>query len=195
MPEKIDEIFAKSQIPPEKYAEHRLSTYEKDFGHIAEEMIVDALNKKGRIVEIAQLGSEVDDRVGKVDIWIKFQGIEDPLGIQYTISTNEEEIKDKIKTLKENRWMAKKEARNDSAIKYSGNTNVVLVRGDKIKMAHYYEESQRKNVSFSEIIGDPFIGEIFEQIFKQLGEINPIKRDILKKAFERAYRQTRRSKK
>lgn len=192
MPTKMDNIFTKAQIPPKNENWYKLPDYKKNFGNEVEVLIADVLSKKGFIVEDVELGSKgsgIDDKIGKVDIWVKLEGIEDPLGIQYTISTNEKEIENKIKTLRENRWMAKKEIRGDSTIKWSGNANVVLVRGDKIKIAHYWEESQKKDVSFSDVIDDSFVGEIFQQIFKQLDEINPTKKDILMKVFNRAYRR------
>lgn len=198
MPEKMDEIFAKSQISPQKDANRHLPNYESNFGNEVEELIANTLYQKGRIVEDFELGSKgsgVDDKIGKVDIWIKFECMDDPLGIQFTMSNNEKEIEKKIQTLKENKWMAKKEARDDSVIKWSGNANVVLVRSDKIKIANYWKKSKEKGVNFSEVIDDPFVGEIFNQIFKQLGEINPIKRDILRKAFEGAHRRGKKSKK
>lgn len=163
----------------------RLPKYEKDFGNEeAEMMIVDILRSKGVVVEKIERGTKSEDCVEKVDFWIKFYGIAEPLGIQLTISDNEDKIQDKIDALRKKNWIATKEERKDGEIDWVGKANVVLLRIKKETMIRLWREGMEKRVDISKITGDEFIGGIYRQIFSQLKEADPLKSEILMKAFE-----------
>lgn len=169
-----------------------LPNYEKNFGHVAEDIIRDFVGKKaGLIVENIEKGTDEEDIKKKVDFWIKFHEIEAPIGIQYTCSDNEDLVQDKMDYLRSINNTVKKDARPDAEINWSGNTDVVLVRGNKSKMAHIWKESQEKNVSPSELVGDEFIRGFFSQIFTELEIVNPIKKEILYKAFLKAAKEAK----
>lgn len=173
---KMDDIFAKSQIRPEIETGRNFPNYEENFGNKAEKLfVVDVLknNKSARlVVENVELGTKSEDKSWKTDLWIKFRDIEVPLGIQYTFSTNEDEIRRHEEMLRERHYITKKESRDDANIRYSGNANVVLVIGDKMKIAHYWKESQKKEVDPAEVVGNEFVREIFKQIIDRLEEAN-----------------------
>lgn len=165
-----------------------LPEYEEDFGHVAEAIIRESIGKKaGMFVEKVERGTKEEDIRKKVDFWIKFVGIEEPLGIQYTISDKEDNIQEKLDFLRGRKFLVKKEKRPDSEIDWSGNANVVLVRGNKQRMAKIDKESREKNVSPADLVEDAYIRNFFSQIMVMLDEANPLKKEIIIDSIQRAY--------
>lgn len=162
--------------------------YEETFGHIAEKIIRDSIGKKaGLFIENVEQGTKPEDYRMKVDFWIKFIGVDAPLGIQYTVSDNEDKIQEKKDFLRSRNFSAKKEKRPDAEINWSGNANVVLVRGNKLKMAKIDKKSREDKVNPAELVGDEFIRGFFSQIMVELKEISPLKMQIIAEAIQSAY--------
>lgn len=157
-----------------------LPDYEENFGHIAEAIIRDSIKEKAVLfVEKVEKGTKPEDYRMKVDFWIKFVGIEEPLGIQYTVSSNEDKIQEKLDFLRSRNFLAKKEKRTDAEINWSGNANVVLVRGNKLKMAKIDRESREKNISPSKLVGEEFIRNFFSQVMIIMEEANSFRKEII----------------
>ena len=187
---KDSDFLQKTNISSSDQSDKKLPDYDETFGHIAEDIIRDSIGKRaGLFVEKVEKGTKVEDQRRKVDFWVKFAGIEEPLGIQYTVSSNENKIREKKEFLRSINFIAKKEKRPDAEINWSGKANLVLVRGNKIKMARLLEESQKKNVKPSKLIGDEFIRGFFSQIMIELDEVNPFKKKIISEAIQAAYRK------
>lgn len=175
-----------------KDGKERLPEYEDDFGHVAERIIRESLKNKEKvklIVDKIEPGLKTEDIKEKVDFWIKFKYIDEPLGIQYTCSDSEKKIKNKREELTARNWIAKKEKRENPEINWVGNANVVLVRGDKIKLARWLEKSETNKISISEIVEDKFIEDFFNQIMVEIKEINPPRALIIYKAIQHAYKE------
>lgn len=184
---KDSTFLPNENISPGDQGGRDLPDYDETFGNVAEDIIRGSIGKKAAlIVEKVEKGTKPEDYRGKVDFWIKFAGIEQPVGIQYTISDNEVKIKEKLDFLRSVSNIAKKEKRSDSEIDWAGNANVVLIRGDKRKMARCWEESQKTGVNQAELIDETFLKNFFRQVFVAIGEINPALRAILYNAMERA---------
>lgn len=166
--------MAKKNILPE---------YKEDFGHEVEEVVMDILEKRGIIVEAIEKGSKIEDIRKKVDFWLKLKGVERPIGIQYTCTDNDDIIERKIKQLKDRNWQAEKEL--PGAIGWSGKTDIVLIRGNKQKIARYYNESKEKKVSPAEVAGDEFVRGFFEQMLRQLNIFSPVKAKIIVDVFQK----------
>ncbi len=165
-----------------------LPDYEENFGHMAEAIIRSSIGKKaGLFVEKVETGTKPEDYREKVDFWIKFVGIEEPLGIQYTVSDNEDKVQEKLEFLRSRKFLAKKEKRSDSEIDWSGTANVVLVRGNKLKMAKIYKESAEKQIDPGELVGEEYIRDFFSQVKVMLEEANPLKLKIVFSAIRSAY--------
>lgn len=157
--------------------EKKFPNYEKRFGHIAEMIIRSALGKKGVIIEKVEQGTEIEDYGQKVDFWLKIMKMEDPIGIQYT--TNEEEYERKKEFLKARNFLAKKEKRSDSEINWSGNANVLVIKGNPEKMIEYWKKIELEGAKPENIVGDEFIRNFFSQVLSELSVANPKKREIL----------------
>lgn len=184
---KDSTFLPNKNIPLGDQSDKNLPNYDETFGHVAEDIIRSSIGKKAAlIVEKVEKGTKPEDYRGKVDFWIKFVGIEQPIGIQYTISDNKTKIKEKLDFLRSVNNMAKKEKHPDAEIDWSGNANVILIKGDKKKMAHCWEESQKTGVSPAELVDETFLKDFFRQVFVVIGEINPPLKTILYNAMERA---------
>jgi|SRR3989338_3954670 len=169
----------------------KLPDYEENFGHVAEVIIRDSIREKAILfVEKVEKGTKPEDYRMKVDFWIKFVGIEEPLGIQYTVSSNEDKIQEKLDFLRSRNFLAKKEKRPDAEINWSGNANVVLVRGNKLKMGKIDRESREKNVSPSKLIGEEFILNFFNQVMIMMDEANPFRKKIIYETMRAIYQET-----
>lgn len=187
---KDSDFLQKTNISSSDQSDRNLPHYEETFGHVAEDLIRGSIGKKaGLFIESVEKGTRTEDYRRKVDFWIKFASIEEPLGIQYTVSSNENKIREKKEFLRSINFVAKKEKRPDAEISWYGNANLVLVRGNKIKMARLWEESQKKNVKPSELIGNEFIRGFFSQVLIELDEVNPFKKRIISEAIRAAYRK------
>lgn len=177
-------------------AKEKLPDYEENFGHIAEAIIRDSIGKKaGMLVEKVEKGTKAEDIREKVDFWIKFREIDEPLGIQYTCSNNENKIQDKRDFLRKADNIVKKEEKPDAEIKWSGNANVILVRGNMAKLVKIWEESQKENISPAELVGDEFIRNFFSQVLSELSVVNPVKKNMLLNIFFRAAEKKQKSQK
>lgn len=193
MPETMEQMTDRGRFPSQPKSVERIPPrYEKNFGsEEAEKIMAEILLKKGPLVESVEHGTDTEDRLGKVDLWVKFLGIEAPLGLQYTITTNDKELEAHETELKARGYIAKKEYREDATIKYAGNANVILVHSNKNEVRKLWEESQSKGVSPAEIVNNKFVIDIFNQIFNRLGIVNPAQQKILSRVFIEAYRLTK----
>jgi len=146
--------------------------YDKDFGHYAESIIINAIMKEleGEAVEIVEKGTEEDDKVKKIDFWIKFKGVLVPIGIQYTISDSEEVIKKKETYLKKMNYSVPRGKRTDSRIDWHGNATAVLVRGNKETLGHYFE-GKGDSTDFPDKQRKEFVQDFFSQLFSELRRI------------------------
>lgn len=146
--------------------------YDKDFGHYAESIIIDAIMKEleGEVVEIVEKGTEEDDKVKKIDFWIKFKEVLVPIGIQYTISDSEEVIKKKEAYLKKMNYSVPRGERTDSRINWHGNATAVLVRGNKEELGHYFE-GKGDSTDLPDDQRKEFVGDFFSQLFGELRKI------------------------
>lgn len=146
--------------------------YEKNFGHYAESIIVDAIMKEleGEVIEIVEKGTEEDDKVKKIDFWIKFKGVLVPIGIQYTISDSEEVIKKKEAYLKKMNHFVPRGERTDSGINWHGNATAVLVRGDKEKLGRYFK-GKGDSTDLPNDRRKEFVRDFFGQLFSELRRI------------------------
>jgi hypothetical protein len=94
-----------------------LPKYDEDFGHQFERNLADALkNELSDIVEETEIATPEEDQKQKVDVWVKFRGISDPVGLQVTFTSNEDRKVEKEKTIKANS-LVRKEERSDALIK------------------------------------------------------------------------------
>jgi hypothetical protein len=108
-----------------------LPKYEEDFGHQFERNLASALrNKLGEIIEETEMATPEEDQKQKVDVWVKFWGIEDPIALQVTFTSNKERMDKKDKDISQNPIIKKKE-RNDALIKAPRSSDLVLVSFDK----------------------------------------------------------------
>lgn len=162
--------------------ERPLPEYEEDFGHEIEEVVMDVLTKRGLIVEAVEKGTKVEDIRNKVDFWLKLRGMDQPIGIQYTVTGSEEKIASKMKQLKDRSHQAQKET--PGTLGWSGKTDLILIKGDKKRLGDYYNKSLKMGVSPAEVVGDEFVRGFFEQLLRQLGEFNPIKARVLVNALQ-----------
>lgn len=193
MSSKLDELLARAQAQQNKKKQEtenskEMPDYEKDYGHKAEDVVIFALKNEGNFVEEIEKGTKTDDLRKKVDIWVKFYLIAEPLGIQLTISDNEDKIQDKKDVLEKRGWKAKKEKTEGSKIDWVGNVNVIMVRLNKKEVAEYEKKNNEKETSDSinkEM--SEFVGKIYRQIFKELERINPLRRDIYYKVFKEEF--------
>lgn len=111
----------------------RIGNYKRDFGHKFEENLAMTLkNELGDLVEETEMATPKEDQVDKVDVWVKFWGIPDPVALQVTFTSNESRMTQKEKSIATSP-LAKKEDREDSLIKVPGtrSSNRVLVYFDK----------------------------------------------------------------
>jgi len=190
---RIEDIVAREEAKkklqkPQSENKREIPDYEKDFGSEEAELIVmDIFKNRGLIVEEVERGTKGENCEEKVDFWVKIVGLDDPLGIQLTISDNEDKIEEKTRILNERSWFGKKENRPESRIKWSGRADLVLIRLKKKTLVDYYEKSKEKGVDVSELVKDWFVREIYSQIFVQLDKNNPIKKDIIYNIFKRAF--------
>lgn len=157
--------------------EKKIPNYENKFGHMAEMIIRSALGKRGVVIEKVEQGTKFEDCNQKVDFWIKIMKMEDPIGIQYT--TNKEEYERKKEFLKTRNFLAKKENRPDSEINWSGNANVLVIKGDPEKMIGYWKKIELEGVKPEDAVSDEFIRNFFSQVLSELSVANPKKREIL----------------
>lgn len=169
--------------------ERPLPNYEEDFGHKVEEVVMDVLAKKGLIVEAVEKGTKEEDIRKKVDFWLKIQGLDQPIGIQYTMTGSEEKEEKKIKQLENRKWQVFKAT--PGTLGWSGKTDLVLIKGNKEKIGHYYNESLKKGVPMAEVIGEEFVRGFFRQLLEQLNDINPEKAKIIVDIFQKKLKEKR----
>lgn len=168
----MNTIEDKNQQAPSQAASQYLPKYEKDFGHFAESIIIDAIAKEleGEVIEIVEKGTEEDDKIKKIDFWIKFKDVLVPIGIQYTISDNEEVIKKKEAYLKKMNYSVPRGKRTDSRINWHGNATAVLIRGDKEELGRYFKDRE-DSTELPDDQRKDFVRDFFSQLFSELGRI------------------------
>lgn len=158
-----------------------LPEYDDDF---FADYVINILNKNieknsGIVIEGIEKGTKNEDCLEKVDLWVKFVSIDEPIGVQFTVSGNEDKIEEKRKELKTRNYIAKKEFREDAKIKYSGDANVILVREDKMKLVNYIEIAKRKKIDPVEIPGSEFVRDFIHKIIVEFGIINPARKKMI----------------
>ena len=165
----------------------KLPTYEQDFGHMAESILRESIGTShDTFIEEIEQASPSEDIRNKVDFWIKLVGIEKPIGVQYTISDNEDRIAQKESILRSMHYTTEKEARPDAVIPWSGEAPLVLVQGDKKLMAEYWKRSQELKVSPAKVVGSDFFKNFYSQVFWGLEKADPEMKQILLEAVQRA---------
>jgi hypothetical protein len=183
----------KTEGDSENYEKKKMPQYDEDFGHLAEQIIRGSIERKANlIVEKVEKGTKEEDKRRKVDFWIKFYDLEQPIGIQYTVSDNEKKIAEKknfLKNIIHN--IARKEKKPDAEINWSGNATVILVQGDKRKMVRYWKESEEKKVDPAEVVDNVFLINFFNQVRTELGSVNPALKEMLINAIAEAVKRKR----
>jgi hypothetical protein len=155
-------------------AKSQLPQYEEDFGHIAEAIIREAIMEKaGMIFEQVEKGDESEDKIKKIDFWIKLVGMKEPIAIQYTCSTNPETIKKKENYLRSVNYVVTKDPKENAEIDWTGKAHILLIKGNKKEMAHCWEESQKKGTTPGKEIGTKFVVEFILQMLNYLKKVNP----------------------
>jgi hypothetical protein len=109
--------------------------YPEDFGHKFETNLARALKEDlTDVIEEVERATPHEDQVEKVDLWIKFRNVEDPVALQVTFTSNEERIVAKEREI-ENKPLVKKENRPDSLIKAKRNCHRILATYEKERAA------------------------------------------------------------
>jgi len=149
-----------------------LPQYDQDFGHYAESIIIDAVMKEleGKVVEIVEKGTEEDDKVKKIDFWIKFKDVLVPIGIQYTISDSDDVIRKKEAYLRKMNHSVPRGERSNSRINWQGSATAVLIRGKKEKLGQYFKD-KNDNMDLPDDKRKEFIRDFFSQLFSELRKI------------------------
>lgn len=156
-----------------------LKKYPEDFGKKAELIIIEALkNNLPKIIEEVEMGTEYEDKIGKIDFWIKFRGIDEPIAIQFTFTHSAQKMTEKIKNLPQ---FAKKEQRNNSLIKWDKNAELILIACDKANIARAWKNFEEKsgreiNIKPSDKIDSKIMIDILRQV---LEKVNPAKKQII----------------
>ena len=168
------------------YQPHKLPEYEKDFGYMAEDIIIKALEKSaGPIIEKIEKATKREDIEEKVDFWIKFKGSEEPIGIQYSITTNEDKLQEKEDISRHKNDKAIKDNRGNALINWGGEIDRIVIHGDKAKMIKSWKEAQEKKADPADLVGNEVIRDFFSQLILKLESINPSKKDIIVQALRR----------
>lgn len=110
-----------------------MKNYAEDFGHKFEGNLAIALkNNLSNVVEEVELATPYEDQIEKVDLWVKFRYIEDPVAVQVTFTSSEKRRAEKEVNIKE-KFLVKKENRPNALIKARGNCYRVLAAYEKVK--------------------------------------------------------------
>ena len=113
--------------------DHGVRKYSEDFGHEFEGNLARALkNNLSDVIEEVELATPREDQIEKVDLWVKFRDIDDPVAVQVTFTSSEERLTNKEKDVK-GRFLVRKEKRSDALIKAKGNCHRVLATYEKVK--------------------------------------------------------------
>ena len=168
------------------YQPLKLPEYKKDFGHIAEDIIMEALEKSaGLIIEKVEKATEREDKEERVDFWIKFRGVEEPIGIQYSITANEDKLQEKEDISRYKDYKATKDNRGDALINWKGKLDKVVIQGNKEKFIRYWNEAQEKKANPADLVGEEVIRDFFSQLILKLDSVNPYRNDIIIQALKR----------
>jgi|GEM_PF-2624059 hypothetical protein len=133
--------------------------YKENYGHQFERKLAVAL-KEGlpEIVEETEMATSEEDKNKKqrTDIWVKFWGIDDPIAVQVTFSSNKEKMKEKKEDVQKNP-LVRKDKRPDALFQPVGNRlcNKVLVSFDMQRVK-------------TEIIGARMLADTLRQIMAGL---------------------------
>jgi hypothetical protein len=175
----------------------QLPQYEENFGHAAEDIIREAiLEQAGMIFEKVEKGDESEDKERKIDFWVKLVGMDEPIAIQYSCSTNLKVIKRKEDYLKSINYVVTKEPKKNAEIDWTGKAHILFIHGDKMKMARCWEESQKKGTTPGKVIDKDFLIDFAMQMIKYLKKVNPAREarvmELLKKIYEEKNKKGRR---
>jgi hypothetical protein len=155
-------------------AKSQLPQYEENFGHVAEAIIREAIvEKAGMIFEKVEKGDEVEDKIKKIDFWIKLVGMDEPIAIQYTCSNDPETIKKKEDYQRSVNYVVSKEPKENAEIEWTGKAHILLIRGNMQEMARCWNESQKKGITPGKEIGTKFVVDFIRQMLDRLKKINP----------------------
>lgn len=103
----------------------------RDYGHQFEEDLALALKEQlTEVVEETELATRTEDRMQKVDFWLKLSEVENPIAVQVSFTTSGERYSEKERHVKRKPY-ARKEERNDSLINTDKWSDKVLVIHDK----------------------------------------------------------------
>lgn len=112
----------------------RTKKYREDFGHKFENNLARALKEDlSDVVEEVELATPYEDQVEKVDFWIKFRNIDDPVALQVTFTSSDRRIAEKQDDIGK-KSLVRKENRPDSLIKTTRNCHRVLAAYEKARV-------------------------------------------------------------
>jgi hypothetical protein len=145
------------------------SSPREDFGHLVEREIVAESLKEIPTIEIVEMGTKDDDRLEHVDLWVKFDGWDAPVGIQTTISESPERMHRKIEEFPKR---VEKHDAPESKIKGIGKVCwAVLVTGDQKEFAEHYRtylamKRNRPGAEPQQFLPDHIKADLYRQIIK-----------------------------
>lgn len=171
----------KGSILPSEKSENaeKFPDYEEKFGHLAEKIIREAVDKKGIIVEKVDKGTKFEDCDQKVDFWIKFVELEEPIGIQFT--TNPKKYTEKKDFLRGRNFIARKVEQEGAQIKWFGKANVVVVLENHVKMLDFWKKMELENKKAEEVVSNEFVRDFLTKVYFEIKEVNAAKYFILMK--------------